>query len=83
MPCDLQPILCFNIISWSKCYSLFPILSSTGLNIRLKKCKQSLNFQFCPSMTVSGQDCRARKGSKPTFRSSINNPTKGKIGGIP
>ncbi|KAL4188255.1 hypothetical protein AMTRI_Chr09g43180 [Amborella trichopoda] len=26
-PRDLQPILCFNIITWSKRYSLFPILS--------------------------------------------------------
>lgn len=25
---DLQPIMCFNIITWSKRYSLFPILSS-------------------------------------------------------
>ena len=83
MPCDLQPILCFDIISWSKCHSLSPILSSTGLNIRLKKCNQSLNFQFCPSMTISERDCLARKGSKPMFRSSIDNPTKGKIGRIP
>lgn len=27
-PCDLQPIMCFNIIPWSKRYSLFPIFSS-------------------------------------------------------
>ncbi|XP_020262654.1 uncharacterized protein At4g14100-like [Asparagus officinalis] len=27
-PRDLQPIMCFNIITWSKRYSLFPILSS-------------------------------------------------------
>lgn len=27
-PCDLQPIMCFNIITRSKRYSLFPILSS-------------------------------------------------------
>ncbi|KAL4203666.1 hypothetical protein AMTRI_Chr01g105060 [Amborella trichopoda] len=26
-PRDLQPILCFNIITWSKRYNLFPILS--------------------------------------------------------
>lgn len=27
-PCDLQPIMCFYIITWSKRYSLFPILRS-------------------------------------------------------
>jgi hypothetical protein len=27
-PCDLQPIVCLNIITWSQRYSLFPILSS-------------------------------------------------------
>ena len=26
-PRDLQPIMCFNIITWTKRYSLFPILS--------------------------------------------------------
>ena len=26
-PHDFQPIMCFNIITRSKCYSLFPILS--------------------------------------------------------
>lgn len=50
-PCDLQPILCFNIISGSKRYGLFPILSGL-IEPSLRNFRISLSNGLFPPVRI-------------------------------